>query len=222
MLILACHGAKVLVADRFISPWDPDYHPQFYTLLKESVKNRWTKIDQRPLDRVLSQGQYPPEIITLCSCSLEKLSIVWDSGIDIVISNAVVEHLYDLKSAFYHLARVTKPEGLGVHQVDFRDHRDYSHPLEHLLMREDEFYGKFKAQQGEFGKRFRPREMQELFELAGFELKEFFPDIFTDERYLDEFLGRLRQAQKSRYRNCPVENLRFLSGRFLAVKKGLA
>ncbi len=176
-------------------------------------------IDPTPLDRVLSQGHYPPESITLCSCSLEKLSENIDKSVDVVVSNAVFEHLFDLESAFYHLARITKPGGLGIHQVDFRDHRNYSRPLEHLLLKDEEFYGKFKARQGEFGNRYRPQEMQELLELSGFEVKEFRPDIFTEEEYLIEFLERLRQARKSRYCDYPAENLRFLSGRFHVVKK---
>jgi SAM-dependent methyltransferase len=219
MLTLACHGGKVMVADRFLPPWDPDYHPKFYALLKERLQNRWPHLDPTPLDRVLSMERYSPESITLCPCSVEKLAGVPENSIDIVVSNAVLEHLYDLPSAFKHLARVTKPGGLGIHQVDFRDHRDYTRPLEHLLMRDDEFYGKFKAKQGEFGNRYRPSEMQELLERAGFEVKEFHPDIVIDEKYLAEFLWRLRQTKKSRYRDFPVEGLRFVSGRFLVVKK---
>jgi 2-polyprenyl-3-methyl-5-hydroxy-6-metoxy-1,4-benzoquinol methylase len=89
-----------------------------------------------------------------------------------VVSIAVLEHLYDVESAFNHLSRVTKPEGLGSHMVDFRDHRDFSRPLEYLLMGENEFYGKFKATHGEIGNRYRPKEMQDLLESAGFEIKE--------------------------------------------------
>ena len=156
-----------MVADRFLPPWDPDYHPKFYALLKDSMENHWPLIDPTPLDRVLSQGQCPPESISLCSSSLEKLSGIPNRSVDIVVSNAVFEHLYDLKSAFSHLARITKAGGLGLHQVDFRDHRDNSRPLEHLLMRDDEFYGKFKAIHGEFGNRFRPQEMRQLLEQVG-------------------------------------------------------
>jgi SAM-dependent methyltransferase len=208
-----------MVADRFLTLWDLDYHPQFYALLKESMKNHWPLIDPTPLDRVLSQGQYPPESISLCSSSLEKLSGIPNRSVDIVVSNAVFEHLYDLKSAFSHLARITKSGGVGLHQVDFADHRDRSRPLEHLLLKEEVFYGKFKARLGEFGNRYRPQEMRQLLELVGFEVREFRPDIFTEEEYLTEFLGRLRQTRKSRYRDYPAEDLRFISGRFYVVKK---
>ena len=219
MLILACHGADVIVADRFLPPWDTDYHPKFYAALRDRMKDYWPLLDPTPLDRVLSQENYPPGSISLCSCSLERLSGISDQSVDLVFSNAVFEHLYDIKSAFSHLARITKPGGIGLHQVDFRDHRDNSRPLEHLLFKEEEFYGRFKARLGEFGNRYRPQEMKKLLEVVGFEVKEFCPDIFTDEEYLTEFLVRLRQARKSRYCDYPAEDLRFVSGRFFVVRK---
>lgn len=219
ILILACHGAEVLVADRFLTPWDSDYHPKFYALLRDSLIKRWPSINPTPLDMVLSQGGYPTESIFLHSCSLEELSGVPDQSIDIVFSNAVLEHLYDLKSAFFHLARITKPGGIGFHNVDFRDHRDFSRPLEYLLLSNKEFSREFKERHGECGNRYRPEEMRHLFELVGFEVKDLHPIFYIDEDYLAEFLGRLRQGRKSRYRDYPVEDLRLIVGSFIVIKK---
>ncbi len=219
IMMLACHGAKVMVADRFLTPWDPEYHPKFYRLLKDSLAKRWPLIDQTPLDMILSRGKYPPEIISQYSCSLEELSCVPDHSVDLVISAAVLEHLYDLKPAFYHLARITKPGGFGLHTVDFRDHRDFSRPLEYLLLSDKEFSREFKERLGECGNRYRPQEMRQLLELMGFEVRKFQPSIFTEEEYLTEFLGRLRQSKKSRYRNYPAEDLRVSLGCLLLMKK---
>jgi SAM-dependent methyltransferase len=219
ILLFACHGAEVMVADRFLTPWDQDYHPKFYELLMKNYAKRWPSIDLSPLDRVISQGAYPPKIISLFSCSLENIWEVPDNTLDVVVSHAVIEHIYNLKKAFHQLFRITKPGGMGIHMVDFRDHRDFSRPLEYLLMRDDEFYGKFKAELGECGNRCRPLEMQKMLESAGFEIKEFLPHIFTDEEYLAKLLKRLRQARKSRYCDFPGEELRDLVGRFLVVKK---
>jgi SAM-dependent methyltransferase len=218
ILTLACHGAEVLVTDRFLTPWDPDYHPKFYSMLRKSLADRWPSIDLSPLDRVINQRQYPKESISAYTCSLERLSGVADQSVDLVISNAVFEHLYDLKSAFSHLARITKPGGLGLHQIDFRDHRDFSRPLEHLLLSDREFSRKFREKHGEFGNRFRPGEMRQFFELVGFKVREFKPDIYVEEEYLKEFLGRLRQTKKSRYRDYDPEDLRYVSGFFIVVR----
>jgi glycosyltransferase involved in cell wall biosynthesis/SAM-dependent methyltransferase len=219
ILTLACLGAQVLVTDRFLTPWDPEYHPKFYALLRESLAERWPSIDLSPLEKIIAERHYPRESICAYTCSLEKLSGVPDQSLDLVISNAVFEHLYDLKSAFAHLARITKPGGLGLHQVDFRDHRDYTRPLEYLLLSKKEFSIEFRERHGECGNRFRPNEMWHIFESVGFEVKEFRPDIFVEEEYLQEFLGRLRRARKSRYVNYDVEDLRHVSGLFILVKK---
>jgi SAM-dependent methyltransferase len=171
---------------------------------------------------VLSEGGYPPHCIDLHSCSIEELSGVADQSIDIVLSYDVLEHLYDLNSAFSQMARITKPGGFGLHKVDFRDHRDFSRPLEYLLLSEKEFSREFKERHGECGNRYRPREMWRLLESVGFEVKEFRPDINVEEEYLSEFLGRLRQARKSKYREYPAEELRSILAFFFVVKKPTA
>jgi SAM-dependent methyltransferase len=218
-LIMACYGAEVMVVDRFLPPWNPDYHPRFYALLRDKIAERGPLVDLTPIDAILSRGDYPKSSLSLYTCSLEKSFVISDQSIDLIFSNAVLEHLYNLETAFSHLARITKPGGLGIHQVDFRDHRDYSRPLEHLLFKEAEFYGKFKAKQGEFGNRIRPREMWQLLESVGFEVKEFRPNIVVEEEYLAEFLPRLRQAKKSRYRDYNAEDLRYISGLFIVERK---
>lgn len=218
-LTLACHGAEVMVADRFLAPWDPDYHPQFYALLKDRLISQWPSLNLAPLDKVLSLGGYPPESISLYPCSLEEIKEVPDQSIDVVISNAVLEHLNSLKSAFFNLSRITKSGGMGIHTVDFRDHRDFDRPLEYLLLSDKEFSRGFKECHGEFGNRYRPQEMRDLLEQVGFEIKNLHPISFVEEEYLAEFLERLRQTQKSRYRDYPVEDLCLMIGTFIMIKK---
>jgi SAM-dependent methyltransferase len=219
ILTLACYGAEVLVVERFSSPWNPHYHPKFYARLRDKLAERRPSIDLTPLDMIISQGKYPQGTISVHSCSLEELGGVPEQSIDLVFSNAVFEHLYDLKSAFAHLSRITKPGGLGLHQVDFRDHRDPSRPLEHLLFGDREFSRVFKEKHSECGNRFRPSEMGQCMEAVGFEVREFRPDLYAEEEYLKEFLGRLRQAKKSRYRKFSAEDLRYISGLFIVVRK---
>ncbi len=219
ILALACHGAQALVADRFLVPWDPDYHPRFYGLLRDRLLSRWPDIDPTPLDMILAQGGYPPESVVLHPQSLEELSDIPDHSLDVVISNAVLEHLYDLKPAFAYLARITKPGGLGLHTVDFRDHRDFSRPLEYLLFGDKEFAKQFKGCRGEFGNRYRPQEMSQLLEQVGFAIKDLQPITLVEDEYLAEFLERLRQAPKSRYRDYPVEDLRLMVGTFIVIKQ---
>ena len=219
MLMLACHGAQVSVVDRFLTPWDAEYHPRFYRLLKEKLLERWPSIDLKVLEMILSRNAYPPESIALYSCSLEDLLGIPDQSVDVVVSYDVLEHLFDLESAFTHLARITKPEGLGIHQVDFRDHRDFSRPLDYLLLSDKEFIRQFKERLGECGNRYRPQEMQQLLESKGFAVTAFQPTGFTEEQYLTDFFPQLKKSRRSRYRSCAAEDLRVNQGFFVLEKK---
>jgi hypothetical protein len=61
--------------------------------------------------------------------------------------------------------------------------------------------------------------MQKIFEQLGFEVIRFMPNLFAEDEYLADFLERLRQARKSRYRDFKAEDLREISGLFTVVKK---
>lgn len=57
---------------------------------------------------------------------------------DLIISCAVLEHVYDLDASFVAMDRLLRPGGQMVHIVDLRDHGLYSesghHPLTHLTL----------------------------------------------------------------------------------------
>lgn len=218
-LLLACCGAKVIVADRFLTPWDEHYHPQFYSLLKDWIRGNMSEADVTPLERILSDGGYCPESIRHYSCAIEVLSGIPDSSVDIVYSNAVLEHLYDPEAAFRSLARVSKPGALGLHQVDFRDHKMLDRPLEFLLWSNAEFAKKFEECHGECGNRYRPYEYKAFFEAAGFDVLDFKPSLYAETAYFEELILRLRAASGSKYQYIDVDNLREISVFYSLVRK---
>jgi len=55
-----------------------------------------------------------------------------DGGFDVVVSLASFEHFQDPFTAAGECARVLAPSGVGLHQVDLRDHRDFAKPLDFL------------------------------------------------------------------------------------------
>jgi SAM-dependent methyltransferase len=59
-----------------------------------------------------------------------------DASFDLVLSNAAFEHFLDPVSAARESARVLAPGGVGIHQIDLRDHRDFSKPLDFLRYEE--------------------------------------------------------------------------------------
>jgi SAM-dependent methyltransferase len=217
VFVLAAYGARPLVADRFLVPWDPRYHRAFYSALADELARQDPKADIRPIRAVVAAGGYPDAVIGRFETALEEIPLASESA-DLVLSHAVIEHLYDLKRSFAQLRRVTRSGGHGLHQIDHRDHRDFSRPLEYLLLSDVEFRGVFERSHGECGNRYRPEEVIALFRDAGFEVLDFEGNIRTDPAYLERFLPRLRGAMQSAYREWPEAGLRTVSG-FCRVRK---
>jgi SAM-dependent methyltransferase len=219
-VLLACHGALSIVADRFLANWDPAYHPRFYAALRNAVAGRGAAADLTPLDRLIEHNGYSDGEIRRVWRGAEDLQGVAESSVDIVFSNAVLEHLFDLPAACRELGRISKPFAWGLHQVDFRDHRDFARPLEYLLLADEKFRRMFVERHGECGSQWRPPEMAQFFETAGFEVIRFEANMTAEEEYLREFEPRLRKAA-SRYRDMPISELRTLGGRFLLRRRPL-
>jgi SAM-dependent methyltransferase len=215
-LILASFGAKMTVADRFLAPWDDNYHPPFYRRLRAAWDGPTAAIDA-----VIVAGGHVSEAITTISEPAESLISVPDGSFDLVLSNAVLEHVLDLPAVCRELARVTRIGGLNSHQIDFRWHTDPSHPLEFLLWDEETFQSSFAEEMGQKGNRWRPGEAEALFRMAGFDFLSKGVDTPTDPNYLRDFIPRLR-ASRSIYRNWPESDLRTVGVRFVMKRTNRA
>jgi SAM-dependent methyltransferase len=214
-LLLACLGAKVFVVDAFLSPWDPQYHPRFYRLLRERLPVE----DSSALEALIDAGSFTEKVITRLESPAEEIDLP-DESIDVVFSNAVAEHFYDVPAAFRQLSRVTRPGGFGFHWVDFRDHRDFERPLEYLLMPEAEFKHQFGLHRGELGNRLRRSEMARMIEDAGFQIAHCNITRCENQPYLDDFFERLRQSPESPYRDMAREDVAETGALFVLQKPG--
>ncbi|MFO7558533.1 MAG: methyltransferase domain-containing protein [Desulfobacterales bacterium] len=219
-MILLCHGAKkALISDLYLSFWDSAYHPVFYAELRKWLAENRSGLDLAPLDKMIEKSGYDPDIIACYESPLEDLSDIPSDSVDIIFSNAVLEHVLDLEMAFEELARISRIGALGFHQVDFRDHRDFSKPLEYLLMGDFEFEEMLYERHGECGNRFRPHEMQAILEKKGFAISKFTASDFASDKYLDEFIPRLKASANSMYKNFSKKELMTISGRLHTVKE---
>ncbi len=209
-LILASLGAQVSLADRFLAPWDEGYHPQFYTALAE----RWSG-PADALRRAVADGGYHTTLALIAEPA-EALSSVRDHAFDMVMSNAVLEHVFDFAAVAREMARVTRPGGYNAHQIDFRDHRNFDRPLEFLLEPDEAFEAEFRALSGERGNRVRAAEAEAHLLLAGFEIQGLEINSTATDAYLADVLPRLRRSPSS-YRDWPEQDLRTICGRFRAI-----
>jgi SAM-dependent methyltransferase len=211
-LVMVSLGAHVSVADRFPVPWDNDYHPAFYRAFREG----W----HAPLpavERVLNAGAHSPDVVASFANPAEDLAGLPPAAFDLVISNAVLEHVYSLPEVCRELARVTAPGGLNLHQIDFRDHFDSIRQIDFLIIPDDEYALAFERSNGDRGNRLRASEARLLFEQNGFEFVDFEVNERCEPAYFEEFVPRLR-ASKSRYRDWPRDDLLILSGRLVFRK----
>jgi hypothetical protein len=216
-LLLACCGARVAVADRFPPAWQPAYHPAFYALLLKKLAGEFPEIDPRPLEAVLKDRTALADHVAELRVPLERFPRSLRNRYDVIFSNAVLEHLFLPSPAIRKLARAMRTGGLGFHQVDFRDHRDFTRPLEYLLLGRVRFWKIFYWSHGECGNRLRPGEFSRIFAESGFSIRGFDINMHATGAYLSEFMPRLRKAS-SIYAGCPETELKTLSGRFHLVK----
>lgn len=190
-VLLSCHGARTTVADRYLSPFDPDYHDPFLRALLKRLSAERPHLSPEPILACLEAQTFVPEGVTGLHLGIEDLNDVDDDSFDIVVSNAVFEHVENVPVAWENLARITRPGGFGIHQVDFRDHRDFSRPLEYMTLSAKKFHKLFADVHGECGNRWRPGAMGVEIDKAGFDILEFDDNMHADEAYLDELLPRI-------------------------------
>jgi SAM-dependent methyltransferase len=209
----------VAVADRFLAPFRASYHIPIYRNLSELLRESEPPCDLRPIERCIAAEAHPPEVITPLNMSLEALEGRPDHRtFDVVVSNAVFEHLFNPLRALRALWALTAPNGIGLHQVDFRDHRSYDRPLEYLLMDEFSFVELLQQERGGCGNRLRPHQMDSLFHRAGFSKIEFVPNMWATDEYLSDFVPRLRACPESPYYETSVERLCVTGGQYFTVK----
>lgn len=189
-VLLACGGARVTVCDRFATRWDDRYHRAVFSALLPRVEGI-SPGAAGPIRRLLDAGAFLPDVVRVVECAAEDLTSLEGQTADVVLSNAVLEHLANVPEAFAGLAHAGRPGSVGLHQVDFRDHRDFSRPLEYLTLSNAEFDQLFAERMAECGNRWRPQPMAGAFNAAGLPVRSFQPNMNVDADYLAALKPRL-------------------------------
>lgn len=211
-LILAKDAERLIVADRFLAPWDDNFHPAVYRAIQQKLSYPVER-----LDRIIAQRGYGG-ILTTLQEEAAGLASLPDRSVDLIYSNAVLEHVYPLQAAATEMFRVTRPGGYGSHQVDFRYHRNFDMPLEHLLLSRAEFEALVDMTHAEIGTQLRVNEAAECFRKAGFEVFKVEVNQTASPDYAAEFMRRLRADPESPYRDWDEADLVGISAR-LSVRR---
>ncbi len=214
-LILIGLGSRTVLVDKYLCNWDKHFHPSFYRSLRQAAIERFPGINTAALDQVIERQAHNAEGMKTMRIGLEDVHELPDGSIDIHYSNATFEHLADIPASIAQLERITKTGGIGFHQIDFRDHRNFDRPLDYLTIPDTDFTDLLEKVSWSCGNRWRYTQFQEIFEKNGFDVS-FTPNLFVKEEYLDEIYPHVQD----KFRSMDVEALRVLGGRFVVTKKG--
>jgi SAM-dependent methyltransferase len=127
--MLAAGASQVICADRFYSIRDADQQRRIYTALIDRMSDAEKAAVEGVVD--LSGGgdvtfderrlKYEHGI------AIEEADGVYEHGsFDLIVSRAVMEHVYDTDAALASMDRLLRPGGAMLHKIDFRDHGMFS------------------------------------------------------------------------------------------------
>ena len=218
LTLLSMGAQQVAVCDRFLVPFQEGYHDTLYHDLSEKIICKYPDANVEVLLTCANNKSHQSDALLLVQKPLEKLSELFRDTFDITLSNAVFEHLFNPLAAIMSLWDCTSAGGRGSHQVDFRDHRDFSRPLEFLLYDEFTFMNLMHKACCEFGNRVRPSQMGAMLQMAGFKNIEYSSNLSVNPDYMDEFIPRLRNASCSAYSRWGRGDLLSVSGNFMMQK----
>lgn len=206
-VLLACAGAQVAVADRFPATWDRDFHAPFFEELLRRVEGRDWNLE--PIRQLLRADAFVETVLASYAVPAEEVDRIGRT-FDLIFTNAVLEHVQDLQAAAASLARVSARGAHGFHQVDLRDHRDFSRPLEFLTVSDAEFADIRRASFCECGGHWRASDVAAAFTSFGFRVQTV-PNLWASQEYLADVRPRLRPGFAGR----PESDLATLSALFV-------
>lgn len=137
LFILAYGAARVFCFDRF----ELVFNIEKNSAIARHILSGLPKDRQQQLQKTISfnaQGQVLWDKARLMYLhNREERIDLEESSVDLIVSNAVLEHVQDLENLFSTMGRILRPGGLMVHAADLRSHGlHYATPLDFLAVSE--------------------------------------------------------------------------------------
>lgn len=132
---LAAGARHVQAVERVLAWSDPDYQRQVYDSIIEGLGPTERERAGAVLDRSGDQVRFDPQALSVREgLPFEEVAAdLADDGFDVIVSRAVVEHIFDTDTAFAEMDRLLAPGGVMAHKVDIEDHGLFTgaglHPL---------------------------------------------------------------------------------------------
>lgn len=145
---------------------DIDVCRRTLALLKQAGHTEFSLNDATSIDEVLKRTN-----VSYLTEGTASLAAIPDASIDFFWSQVVLEHVphEEFPEFLHQLRRIVKPQGIGVHSVDFRDH--LSNGLNNLRFSHETWESRAFRNSGFYTNRIRPGAMLKLFKEAGFDVE---------------------------------------------------
>ncbi len=166
------------------------------TLLKNACYIDLNLAEAKSVDEVLRRANII--YLTRGTASLKEIP---DASIDFFWSQVVLEHVpyNEFKEFLRQLRRVVKPQGIGIHSIDFRDH--LSNALNNLRFSHAIWESQIFRNSGFYTNRIRPSSMLNYFKDANFNA-----EVLTSTYWSE--IPTPRAAMSASFRELPEGELR--------------
>ena len=216
LLIAALGARRVCAVDRFTGAWREGWHDRFIGKLRGALDRLVAETDPAMLDAAVASRRLDVGPIRFVGGAFESLIDEADA-FDVSVSHSTFEHFYSVEQAARALSSCTRTGGVGVHDVDFRDHANFGEPLKFLLIEATAYADPAVNSDYGRGNRVRADQMGSLLRQAGFAEVAFHPAVLADPGYVDSLLAQLPSGRLRPWRE-RKDALRTLSGTFVLRK----
>lgn len=216
VLLVALGARRVIALDPYRPSWRPDWHPYLMTALGQEAMRLGLPVDRAVFKRA-ARGGAEAVNIAYTGRGIENLPPEWCDTADVMLSHAVLEHFGQPQAAATMMAAAARPGAVAVHDVDFRDHRNFDRPLEFLLLDDAAWEQANDGVQFRHGNRVRLPEWSALLAEAGWQVLSQTVTDPVDPAYLADLAPRLR-ACGTRFAGLPDDQLTCASARLVLRK----
>jgi len=215
---LAAGASQVVTLDKFAVPRDPRHEAAIYQALLERLEPAER---ERAAAALVGDARFDPERLRpLTGVSIEEApGVLEPESFDVIMSIAVLEHVYDPKAALLGMDRLLRPGGVMLHQVDFRDHEMFSgggcHPLTFLTI-SPRIWGLMTRHTGR-PNRFLAGWWRDRLSACGYEVRVRVTDLLAPSG-ASELIAEIRPRLSREFRSLPDDELATTGAFFVATK----
>ena len=139
VLRFAAAGAPfVSTIDKFVPLQDSEHHRALY----QTIRDRLGADEKRRFDEAIDLSSHvalkPGRVEYIYGKGFEETDTYAPDSFDIIVSNAVLEEIYEIDRAFDAMDRLLRPDGYLLHKIDLSDYGMFVnngfHPLEYLTI----------------------------------------------------------------------------------------